>query len=326
MENRMEQQMQRYWRWRASKRDTAQFRAMASYQHATAQDRTDLEEGNLDWQADIAHARMASQPSSYTFYSEGMSHTVQVPPDPSRTQRDLLAAVDDTTPIPGEVDRFFDDFVHDSHAGFWLLGPVSQADKNAFANEIRKKNAQHAALLKAADAAAEHGMFEGAVQARQQAERYALNHFEQRVLAQNPKANDNGNPATIPLMTDKEAADLRASAGFDGWIVRNVLGTATRREANGPGHYRRVFDRDHERLQLVDEAVYQGERLGDAAKDGIDDAVESARQAAAAAKERAQRAAGQAVDNAIDAAGRAAREALESGLKKIVNPSGPSLY
>ncbi|UZK16010.1 T6SS phospholipase effector Tle1-like catalytic domain-containing protein [Xanthomonas oryzae] len=326
VENRMEQQMQRYWRWRASKRDAAQFRAMASYQHATAQDRTDLQEGELDWQDDIARARAAHQPWTHTFYSQGLQHEVQVPADPSRTQRDLLAAVDDTTPIPAEVDRFFDDFVHDSHAGFWLLGPVSQADKNAFANEIRKKNAQHAALLKAADAAAEHGMFEGAVQARQQAERYALNRVEQRVLAQNPNASDDGNPATMPLMTDKDGAELRESAGVDGWVVKNMLGTATRREANGPGHYRHVLDRDHEMLQFVDEAVYQGERLGEAVKDGIDDAAESARQAAAAAKERAQRAVGQAVDSAIEGAGRAPRDVLEEGLKKIVNPSGLTLY
>ncbi|WP_242629142.1 hypothetical protein [Xanthomonas oryzae] len=130
----------------------------------------------------------------------------------------------------------------------------------------------------------------------------------------------------MPLMTDKDGAELRESAGVDGWVVKNMLGTATRREANGPGHYRHVLDRDHEMLQFVDEAAYQGERLGEAVKHGIDDAAESARQAAAAAKERAQRAVGQAVDSAIEGAGRAARDVLEEGLKKIVNPSGPTLY
>ncbi|WP_238319581.1 T6SS phospholipase effector Tle1-like catalytic domain-containing protein, partial [Xanthomonas maliensis] len=37
MENRMEQQMQRYWRWRASRTEVAKFQAMQSYQHANTQ-------------------------------------------------------------------------------------------------------------------------------------------------------------------------------------------------------------------------------------------------------------------------------------------------
>ncbi|HBK45388.1 MAG TPA: DUF2235 domain-containing protein [Xanthomonadaceae bacterium] len=326
VENRMEQQMQRYWRWRASKNDTARFRAMASYQNANAQDRADLEEGNQDWLLDIERARKAHLPSTHTFYSAGMPHTVQMPPNPSKTQRELVTAVDDTTAVPDEVNRFFDEFVHDSHAGFWLLGPVSQVDKNVFANEIRKKSEQHARLLGEADAAEKLGMYEEAIQARALASRYELNHFEKRVLAQNPKANDDSNPATIPLMTDKEAKDLRDNAGFDGWVVKNVLGTATRREANGPGQYRRVLDRDHETIQVFDEAIYQADRLGEAARNGVNDAIESAKQTASEAAERAQRAVGDAVDEAAKAAGRAAREALEEGLKKIITPSGPTLY
>ncbi|KAB7772569.1 T6SS phospholipase effector Tle1-like catalytic domain-containing protein [Xanthomonas maliensis] len=326
MENRMEQQMQRYWRWRASRTEVAKFQAMQSYQHANTQDRTDLMEGNTDWQTDIKHARAASQPTPVTIYLDGFPNEVTLPAMASRTQRDLLAAIDDTAAIPAEVDRFFDEYVHDSHAGFWLLGPVSQFDKNVFANEIRKKNEQHTRLLKAAELAEASRNYRGALQARAMAERYELNQFEKRVLAQNPKPNDDSNPATIPLMSDKDAADLRDNAGVNGWIVRNLLGTATRREANGPGQYRRIFDRDHETLQFRDEALYLMDKYAEELGDGIKNAAESAQQAVSNVKERAQNAIGEVIDDATDAAGRAMRGAVEEGVKKIIPPMGPNLY
>ncbi|MBN6151543.1 DUF2235 domain-containing protein [Xanthomonas sp. AmX2] len=326
MENRMEQQMRRYWRWRASKRTEAQFRAMSSWQHSNAQDRVDLEEGNRDWMQDIERARAAHRPSTRQIATRAGVHKIEVAPNPSQVQRDLLAAVDDATPIPQEVDRFFDDYVHDSHAGFWLLGPVSQVDKNIFANEIRKKNQARMHLLAEAKRYEEEGEYEGAVRARALAAQYELNHFEQKVLQQNPNVSDDEHPAKMPLMTDAQAKELREIGGFDGWVVRNVLGSGTRREANGPGQYRRVLDRDHERIQLLDEAAYQAERLSESVQEGVNDAVESAKQAAADAKQRAQRAVGEAVEEGIDAAGRAAKQAVQEGLKKLIQPSGPRLY
>ncbi|MCD7100408.1 DUF2235 domain-containing protein [Stenotrophomonas sp. MMGLT7] len=325
VENRMEEQMRRYWRWRASKRTDAQFRAMSSWRNAGAQDRVDLEEGNLDWRDDIEHARVAHRPSTRQIASRIGVRTIQVPANPSRTQRELVAAVDDATPIPAEVDRFFDEYVHDSHSGFWLLGPLSQADKNAFANEIRKKHAARERLLALAGELEDQGEYDAAVMARASASKYELNRFEQRVLAQNPIQNDEKNPAGLPVFTDADAADLRDSAGFEGWVVKNVLGTGTRREANGHGQYRRVLDHDHESIQLLDEARYHGERLGEAVRDGVSDAVDSVKRSVSDAKESAQRALGEVVNETVDAAGNAAREAFEDGLRKIVQPGGPIL-
>ena len=90
------------------------------------------------------------------------------------------------------------------------------------------------------------------------ANRYALNHFEQRVYeASNPNAKPGAAPA--PLMTDADAPDLRDNMGFGGLVVEHGMGSGTRREANGSGQYRRIFDQDHEVLSVIDEA---GAHLG----------------------------------------------------------------
>ena len=91
------------------------------------------------------------------------------------------------------------------------------------------------------------------------AQHYALNHFEQRVYdANSPKTDPTATPV-IPLMTDAEADDLRDNMGFAGLVVEYGMGSGTRREANGSGQYRRIFDHDHEALSVIDET---GRHLG----------------------------------------------------------------
>ncbi|NWC11838.1 DUF2235 domain-containing protein, partial [Pseudomonas agarici] len=137
---------------------------------------------------------------------------------------------------------------------FWLLGPLTLWDKKIFVNEIRnKKNAyeQLMALSRSVNVNAHHYAFA--------ANRYALNHFEQRVYdANRPKAGADATPV-IPLMSDADAADLRDNLGIAGLVVEYGMGSGTRREANGCGQYRRIFDHDHEALSLIDEA---GRHLG----------------------------------------------------------------
>lgn len=233
--SRMHYHMQLYWRWRGSK-TTAQFEAMSSYVNATPQDRRDLEEAEADWQHDVARARDAHYSHTREIGTRFGVRTVVDPPEPSEVQRAIVAAMDSVMTVPAQVDAFFDQHVHDSHAGFWLLGPQTQYDRHNYIAEIRKKQQMYTQLLAQSERA---DMGEIRRELSAEARRYELNSFERRVLQ-----SDTASPDSVPLMSDADAADMRDNAGFfSGNIVRYVMGTGTRREANGHGQYRRVFDR-----------------------------------------------------------------------------------
>ena len=231
VENRMQSHMHLYWRWRASKRTDEQFKRMTSYQSATDQDKTDLWEAELDFRDDVERARRAvTRPSS---------PKARISP----VMRQLHYNVNLQATIPPMVDAFFDQRVHDSHAGFWMLSPITQYDKNVFANEIRARQASDDSLMRMSQHSKNLGDHSSARDLEQQASRYSLNNFERRILALNPDKSTPENPATIPVMTDTDAADLRQNAGFFTSITLKMMGTGTRREANGHGKYRKVFDR-----------------------------------------------------------------------------------
>lgn len=227
VETTLQQHMQQYWCWRASKGSDAEFMQMSSYRHANAQDRIDLWEAELDWRADIAAAKSARK---YARYDRDGNYRGE-----TKVQRDLLRVVEGNLDIPVEVDTFFDQYVHDSHAGFWLLGPLTEWDKQVFANEVIVRQQNYEALMAQAEAKNTWLTSQERSELRRYAYQYKLNNFERRVL----EASRNGQ--AFPVMTDADATDLRR--GLEGFIVRYVLGTATRREANGHGQYRRVFSK-----------------------------------------------------------------------------------
>lgn len=243
VENRLQYHMQLYWRWRASKSNDAAFKAMSSYQNASAQDKVDLWESELDWRKDVARAQEAHLPTQQLVgsYLYGVNE-VTVAPNPSATQRQIVVEVNAAGRVPENVDLFFDRYPHDSHAGFWLLGPITQYDKNVFANEIRAKQQNFDAFNQMADISRKRGDYQSARTFEQQARMYELNNFERRVFAANLAQASDKNPAVIPVMTDADAADLRSNAGLGTTVVLKMMGTGTRREAHGHGQYRRVFD------------------------------------------------------------------------------------
>lgn len=226
VDNRMQYHMQLYWRWRASKKTDDLFREMSSYRNASAQDRQDLWEAEGDWRRDCVRARRAVEHPSSPKAVIGAN------------SRALYAVLNGDLTVPEEVDRFFDGYVHDSHAGFWLLGPQTAYDRGVFVNELKAKQRRHEELTRYASEATDP---RAKSSLSLMAGRYELNSFEKRVL----QSASVGDPsASFPVMTDEDAADLRDNSGmFQGGIVKYVLGTGTRREANGHGQYRRIFDR-----------------------------------------------------------------------------------
>ncbi|MCT7329317.1 DUF2235 domain-containing protein [Ralstonia mojiangensis] len=230
-ENRMQYHTHMYWRWRAHVSNDATFKAMSSYKHSDAQDQNDLWESELDWRKDVARAQEASRPRRVF---RGRFGFVDSPPTATPLQKQIVAEVNAAAEVPARASDFFDKYVHDSHGGFWLLGPITAAQRTAFIADIKAKKAEHDRLLREAEKAGNPGY---ANNMRRAALAYELNGFERRVLATDAKS-----PGTVPTMSDADAADLRANAGTATSAAMWVLGTETRREPHGHGRYRRVFD------------------------------------------------------------------------------------
>lgn len=233
-ENRMHYHTQLYWRWRAAVSPDAKFKALASYQASNPQDQVDLLEAEQDWRRDVQAARQASEPSR-----DYIPTPVGPIPGPKRShasqlQTDLLREVSEAGTVTAEVSKFFDSFVHDSHAGFWMLGPRTKLEKAQLIKEIQDKQATHDAYLKRAQETQNPGRRNNHLNS---ARYYELNSFEKRVLAA-----DAASPGSMPVFTDADAPEFRSREGFLTSTTLALMGTATRREASGHGRYRRIFD------------------------------------------------------------------------------------
>jgi Uncharacterized alpha/beta hydrolase domain (DUF2235) len=234
-ENRLQQHTHMYWRWRSKVSPEASFKGLHSYLNSSEQDQVDLWESELDWRKDVERAREAHKPTR----RHTRAGSYEVPGQPSTLQKEILAQVAQAASVPLAAGEFFDRYVHDSHGGFWLLGPQTEFDRATFVREIRKKKARYDAAIEAAKQMESVGDFQGAMGAHSLARGYELNKFERRVVAA-----DDQSPGSFPVMTDADAEDLRDNAGFvSGFVVRRVVGTGTRREPHGHGRYRRVFDK-----------------------------------------------------------------------------------
>lgn len=232
-ENRMQYHTHLYWRWRARVSPDATFKALSSYAVSGAQDKIDLWESELDWRADVERARQASKPGNRFVPRVGY---VDVPPSADAVQTRLLAETGLGNTVPEGVGEFFDKFVHDSHGGFWMLGPQTKVDRAVFIQEIKDKRARHEELLAHARSAMVINPL-ASLNFLAAAKAYELNRFERRVLDVDTKT-----PGEVPLMTDADAGDLRRNAGIVTSASLKLVGTATRREPHGHGRYRRVFD------------------------------------------------------------------------------------
>lgn len=230
IQNRMQYHTQLYWRWRAHISSDAAFKALSSYTHASTQDKTDLFESELDWRRDVSRAQEASKTRHV---ARGRGAYVAIPPPATELQKQIVAQVNAATQVTPGASAFFDRHVHDSHAGFWLLGPITSTQRLAFITNVKAKKTKYDALLRRAQTPGNPH----ADQQRSAALAYELNGFERRVLA-----SDASSAGSVPVMSDADAADLRANAGIATSAALWILGTETRREPHGHGRYRRIFD------------------------------------------------------------------------------------
>lgn len=207
VEHLLNRHMRLYWRWRHGVAE--RFSSLNSYRQADAQDKEDLLASEGDFQRDMARA------------VERKRFADSLAPQDARTRSQMpyrmpsewdLAALEEQglrAQVPPTVAAFFDEHVHDSHASFYLAGPITDEDK---AGKLRQAKAKQARGEK-------------------------LNGFEQRLLrAEAQKAGD------FPLMRDADTRDLRDMEGAAKGATIKLMSN-TRRESGGHIRWRKVFDR-----------------------------------------------------------------------------------
>ena len=190
VEKMLEEHMRYYRRYKSV---TAEWETPAM-KMANEQDRQDLQEASGDFRKERDRLRAKEKLSKL--------NDPRIKVDLSERDRQLLE--DLKTPVHQDVIRFLDNYVHDSHAGFYLAGPVTKYDKE---QEIKR--------------------VEGKAKAGEK-----LNGWETKVL----NASRAGKP--FPLMTDAEQWDM-----LNGSEVVVRANTTTRREGDAYFRQRTVFDK-----------------------------------------------------------------------------------
>jgi len=127
-----------------------------------------------------------------------------------------LESFDSPQPLPAEVMRFFDDYVHDSFAGFYMAGPVTEYDKRVIVGKVMKKPPGSCKGFE--KKVYDHTMKVRAAQ-KKKADGEPLTPEEEALV----KEAEYGTP--FPTMTDADSADMRNPA------IKTQ--TSTRREGGG---------------------------------------------------------------------------------------------
>ena len=246
VENMLEKHMRLYWRWRLKINDS--FLATDSYKAANEQDQKDMKDGNSDFNESISkvvnkdalNAKSAGKSTTPTSFVGGAPivmamgammklanmvyeeiRSISVEDIPPEVEKQITTDVVYCAEPPYAVQDFFEHHIHDSHASFRLLGPLTRAERlEAIDKVIAKANK------------GEH-----------------LVPLEQRVLDLR-RANERAYPGTtdekilsrFPVMTDADLEDLRAMTD---WKSRNAVSLVTtrRRERGSFLQFRRVFDK-----------------------------------------------------------------------------------
>lgn len=221
--------MELYYGWRAARLATLE--STTSFGAASRQEQQDLRDANrmLAGDLDALRERLKGRPAHG-------SDPVQLPFTPAdlarinkwhfdhaqaRTPLDdweqwVFKIFENPKPLPTAVERFFDDYVHDSFAGFYLAGEATEYDKQVKVAEVMAKRPEERSDF-------EQKVHATTTRARQAQEKAAAGETltaEESALA---KEAEYGTP--YPLMTDDDTADLRNR------VIKTQ--TATRREGGG---------------------------------------------------------------------------------------------
>lgn len=226
--------MKLFYRWKAMRLNTLE--TTASFLAGSEQDQEDLLSANRLLAGDIEllrHRKTASpnhrqgEENQQEFGQEYRykANQWQVIRANSHTNLDewesfALSCVDNPAPLPDEVARFFDDYVHDSFATFYMAGEVTEFDKRS---RVEKVMEQDPADLKGFDKKIHDKTTKIRDAQARKAQGKELSAEDKMLIAE----AEYGTP--YPVMTDEDADDL-LSWGQE-LAVRTQSGT--RREGGG---------------------------------------------------------------------------------------------
>jgi len=227
--------MELYYRWRAAR--LTNMEDTASFKEAGAQGQQDLREANAMLAGDLEALRHRRDYKPAPFDPEAAQRPVYGPEDSTKLNQWHLMRANSHLPLDDwekfaldcfdhplsekekkekKVAAFFDDYVHDSFAGFYMAGEVTEYDKRAKVAEIMRKPPAKRDPFETK--VAEITEKTDAVRDKRKAGE-ALSAEEEELL----KTAEQGTP--YPVMSDADAKDMRSPA--------IVTQTGTRREGGG---------------------------------------------------------------------------------------------
>ncbi|WP_244917665.1 T6SS phospholipase effector Tle1-like catalytic domain-containing protein [Pseudacidovorax intermedius] len=233
VEDQLRAHMRIYWRWRLQYMGAIDH--LPSYQQAGAQDKIDMWESEGDFTSDVFKALAAERLEADPPPDNGRPLPRMLPEqrDFLKVRADMLQRRD--RPLPPDICRFFDEMVHDSHASFYMLGPLTQADRREKIAQVARKvdSAQHRLqeLVKQGRMALTPEQIEAAAVE-------SLSQLELRIHAYQQE-----HPGEYPLVKDADRKQLLAMEDLVTSGAVRLVTNDTRRELGGHVRYRRVFDR-----------------------------------------------------------------------------------
>lgn len=228
----LKKHMELYYRWRAARLSTLE--STASFNACSPQSQNDLREANTMLAGDLEaiHFRRDAPPvmpgeeskAPYGRADESRMnqwHRVRANNRESLDswERFALPFFEKPNPLPPDVEAFFDDYVHDSFAGFYYAGAVTEFEKRCTVDRVMKMKPKDRNKFETKVAEITEKTREAK---RKQEAGEPLSAEEDGLL----KEAETGTP--YPVMTDADADDM--TSGIDNAIF---LQTDSRREGGG---------------------------------------------------------------------------------------------
>ena len=228
----LKKHMELYYRWRAARLTTLE--NTESFKAASPQSQHDLREANTMLAGDLEAIRfrrdappvLPGEESKAPFGRADESrmnqwHRVRANNRESLDswERFALPFFEKPNPLPPEVEAFFDDYVHDSFAGFYYAGAVTEFEKRCTVDRVMKMKPKDRNRFETKVAE----ITEKTQQAKRKQEAGEPLSAEEEGLL---KEAETGTP--YPVMTDADAGDM--TSGIDNAVF---LQTDSRREGGG---------------------------------------------------------------------------------------------
>jgi hypothetical protein len=236
VEEQLHGHVQLYWRWRLQYK--GRMHELPSYAKAVRQDQIDVWESDSDFSSDVAKAlemeQAADRQAQTNPHGPGTSGLDPAQRDFLRVRKELLRPP--STRLPKPVDEFFDQMLHDSHASFYMVGPVTDFDRKQKIAQIQRKVdliAKRMESIRTSD-----GKALPPTSYNESRPLASLSDLERRIHEYQAL-----HPGQLPELTDQDREQLLAMEDLPTSLGVRVVTNKTRRELGGHVRYRRVFDK-----------------------------------------------------------------------------------